>query len=304
MNLLERLLLAWFVGDGFAAQTEGMDSEAAMAIPEGMLSEVYTLEEVTPEVGISSVVSDLVIIASLSLEKVRMLDTDHLKSRYSLYTELSSLASFPISGDHAYALVRAPLYAALRLKYSYDPWQRAVASEVALTHTHPFAVEAARCISYALVLVLREEAANAGHLASLLLREIAKRSWDAKLETALRTAINQKPLAETPTEASYLLLPTITVVFHTLLSECSYEDGMDTIARRGGNSRLSCALYSALKVLLDGYGPPERWVDEIAPSASVQQLIKSETLFERETIRMERLASRVSETLLKEEEER
>ncbi len=302
MNLLERLLLAWFVGDGFGAQTEGFNTETEGAIPPGMLSEVYTLEAVAPLAGVSGPVSDLVVVAALSWQSVGELDVDHLRSKYTTYAQLQESPSFPHAADHSYALTRAPLYASLRLHHSYDPWQRLVASDLALTHTHPFALEAARFASFALSLVLREEAANAGHLASLLLREIARREWDTKLETALRTAINQKPLAETTGAASYLLLPTITGAFHALLSECSYEDGMEIIARRGGNSRLTCALYSALKVLLDGYGPPERWVAEIVPSEALEAMIKSETLFARETIRMERLAATVSDALLHEEE--
>jgi hypothetical protein len=75
------------------------------------------------------------------------------------------------------------------------------------------------------------------------------------------------------------------------------EEGLDAIARLGGNSRLTCAIYSALKVLADHEEVPERYSSEIYPSPTIEAMIKSETLFKRETIKMEKLAEKLAKGL-------
>ncbi len=48
---------------------------------------------------------------------------------------------------------------------------------------------------------------------------------------------------------------------------------------------------------MDGEAPPQRFGDEIYPSPTLEAMIKSETLFKRETIKLERLAEKIAKEL-------
>jgi ADP-ribosylglycohydrolase len=67
----------------------------------------------------------------------------------------------------------------------------------------------------------------------------------------------------------------------------------------GGDARLAGGLYGALQGALRGPDLfPDHWIDELVSSSAVEQAIKKQTLFKRETIKMERLALTMSERLL------
>lgn len=299
MDILERLFTGWFVGDGFGSQTEGMTGEEITALIEGPLEEVYTLEEHQPLSGMSGVASDFTVLCGLSYLALKEVDTDHLRSKYTTWAKENESYSFPQKGDQALSLTRTPTFALLAMHYPYTKWEVLLRSEVALTSLHPLAGDAALLLSRAFTFLVEDEAQGAEHLASLLIREVGKRNLDPKLEVMLRTAVNQKPLAPISDKERVAVIPTLLVAFHTLLSGCVYEEGMDLIAKRGDNSRITCAIYSALKSLIDGDGPPQRWIDEIYPSDTLEAMIKSETLFRRETIKMERLAASLAAGLQK-----
>jgi len=299
MDTLERLFTGWFVGDGFGSQTEGMTGEEIAALIEGPLEEVYTLEEHQPLSGMSGVASDFTVLCGLSYLALKEVDTDHLRSKYTTWAKEHEGFSFPQKRDHALALTRTPTFALLAGHYPYTKWEALIRSETAITSSHPLAGDAALLLSRAFTFLVEDEAQGAEHLASLLIREVGKRNLDPKLEVMLRTAVNQKPLAPISDKERVAVIPTLLVAFHTLLSGCVYEEGMDLIAKRGDNSRITCAIYSALKSLIDGDGPPQRWIDEIYPSDTLEAMIKSETLFRRETIKMERLAASLAAGLQK-----
>ncbi|MDX9915922.1 MAG: ADP-ribosylglycohydrolase family protein [Sphaerochaeta sp.] len=297
MDTRELLLLSWFVGDGFGSQTDGMDESEIETLAIDSIDEVYTLEEIQPLCGQSGPASDLSILAGLSLIALGQIDLDHVRSKYRTYEKESGAFSFPQKGDNALSLTRAPIMALLDERYPYTKWEAIARSETQITHSSSLAIEALLLVSRAFVLLMHEEADEAHQLAALLIKEVSKRGWSERLSVALRTAVNQKPLAEGSTKESYQIITTITTVFHTLLSGLPYEAGLESIARRGGNSRLSGAIYSSLKSLVDGQAPPERFSAEIYPSPTLEAMIKSETLFRRETIKMENLAERIARDL-------
>ncbi len=292
-NREELLLYSWFVGDGFGSQTDGMGREEIEVLAIPSLDEVYTLEEIQPLSGQSGPASDLTILAALSMIALGQVDRDHLRSKYRIYEKESGTFPFPQKGDSPLALTRTPFLALLDERYPFTKWEAIVRSETQITHSAPLVVDAALLLSRAFVLSLHEEADNPQQLAALLIAEVAKRGWDEKLAVALRTAVNQKPLTESPNQ----IIAAITASFHTLLSGLPYEEGLSVIALGGGNSRISCAIYSSLRALLDGEAPPQRLGDEIYPSPTLEAMIKSETLFKRETIKLERLAEKIAKEL-------
>ncbi len=293
MDNRELLLYSWFVGDGFGSQTDGMKREEIEALAIDSIDEVYTLEEIQPRSGMSGPASDLTILASLSLIALGQVDRDQLRSKYRTYEKESGAFSFPQRGDNALALTRAPFLALLDERYPFTKWEAIARGETAITHTAALSVDAALLISRAFVLLLNQEAEDPHQLAALLIAEVAKRKWDEKLAVALRTAVNQKPLAQIPNQ----IISTITTAFHTLLSGLPYAEGLAAIALGGGDSRITCAIYSSLKALSDGEAPPQRLGDEIYPSPTLEAMIKSETLFKRETIKLERLAEKIAKEL-------
>ncbi len=86
---------------------------------------------------------------------------------------------------------------------------------------------------------------------------------------------------------------------HTLIAFDSYEEGIKALVMRGENARLVCALYGGFAAGLYGdRSIPERWVDEVFPSPALEAMIKKQTLFKRETIRLEKLAVSLTAGLL------
>mgnify|MGYP002347773305 CR=1 FL=1 len=297
MDRAELLLMGWFVGDGFGGQTDGMEESEVASLIDGPITEVYTLEEAQSLSGQSGPASDTTILCGLSVMALEQVDNDHLASKYRAYDKESGAFPFPQKGDNAACLTRAPIMALLDARFPYTKWEAVVKAETRLTHTAPLAIDAALLLSRTFALLVNEEAESAQELCSLLIREVGKRGWDAKLEVALRTAVNQKTLNPYTFKERYQIIPTITLAFHTLLSPLAVEEGLDAIARLGGNSRLTCAIYSALKVLADHEEVPERYSSEIYPSPTIEAMIKSETLFKRETIKMEKLAEKLAKGL-------
>lgn len=297
MDNNELLLTGWFVGDGFGSQTDGMEREEIEALSIDSIDEVYTLEELRPLSGQSGPAADLTVLCGLSVIALGRVEVDHVRSKYRTYEKESGAFSFPQRGDNALSLTRTPIMALLDAHHPYTKWEAIVRAETAITHTAALAIDAALLVARAFVLLLNEEADTPHRLAALLIAEVAKRGWDEKLAVALRTAVNQKPLFESSAKESLQTIATITAAFHTLLSQVPYEEGLSTLALRGGNSRLTCAIYSSLKTLTDGQAPPEHVSDEIYPSPTLETMIKSETLFRRETIKMERLAEKIAKEI-------
>jgi hypothetical protein len=294
----ELLFASWFIGDGYGSQTEAMDAEEVTALIDGPISEVYTLEEHVPLCGMSGPTSDLTVLAGLSIIALERIDFDHIASKYRIYAKEEGFLSFPDRSDHSLALSRAPIFALLHATHPYTKWQQLVEGETRLTHPSPLARDAAMFTATALSLLVTEEVSDISQLGAILIKEVGRREWDPRLERMVRTAINQKPLAEIEKEESYTILSTLLVVLHTLFSHMPYDEAMDSLARRGGNSRLSCALYSALAALLWGeQSIPLSWEAEVFPSEVLEGMIKAETLFWRETIKMENLAAQLAQHL-------
>ncbi|NCC64456.1 MAG: hypothetical protein EOM15_07355 [Spirochaetia bacterium] len=98
------------------------------------------------------------------------------------------------------------------------------------------------------------------------------------------------------TRTTYELLQ---LVFSLLNQKLSFNEGIITIARRGGEARLSCALYGALNAAMQGPQTIDQlWIDEVFPSPALQTMFKYQTLYKRETITMDKLATLFSKRLL------
>jgi ADP-ribosylglycohydrolase len=128
-----------------------------------------------------------------------------------------------------------------------------------------------------------------------LLTQRGGKNLDEQLTSLLSRA--RKP--ELILSGNHTLKETLLLVFHTVLHAPNFEQGMSDVAMMGGDARLACGLYGALQGALRGPDLfPDHWIDELVSSSAVEQAIKKQTLFKRETIKMERLALTMSERLL------
>lgn len=302
------ILTGWYTGDGMGSQTDGMEaSEVEALCPEG-IQELYTLEEIRPLCGMSSDVSDLPTLLALSVAANKACDVHHVKASYRKYIQEGDgpsehvshiLQSEPSKADHSLALTRSPIHGILKASQSQGKWLTFLKAENQITSSSDLSLQAALLLSYGFASLL-EEGYDQGLAFVTELQSFAKRSrFDERIITSLQAAINQKQLPLYDAKQSTFVLTTLLVVMHTLIAFDSYEAGMQALVMRGGNARLTCAVYGGLAAGL--YGSqciPERWIDEIFPSAALESMIKKQTLFKRETIHMEKLAASLAKSLL------
>lgn len=302
------ILTGWYTGDGMGSQTDGMEYREVEALcPEG-IQEMYTLEEVRPLCGMSSDVSDLLTLLALSVITNKACDVHHVKASYRKYIHEGEgpsdhvrhiLQTEPSKADHSLALTRTPIHGILKASQSQGKWLSFLKTENQITSSSDLALQAALLLSFGFASIL-EEGYDQSFQFVTGLQSFAKRSrLDERIIASLQAALNQKPLSLYDAKQSTFVLTTLLVVMHTLIAFDSYETGMQALVMRGGNSRLACALYGGLAAGLYGIKCiPERWIDEIFPSTALETMIKKQTLFKRETIRLEKLAESLAKSLL------
>lgn len=155
--------------------------------------------------------------------------------------------------------------------------------------------EAVVLLAHCLHLLINEEVFDAEKLMHDLFTQRGGKNLDEQLTSLLSRARKSKLIFS----GNHTLKETLLLVFHTLLHAPSFEEGMSNIARVGGDARLACGLYGALQGALRGPELfPDRWIDELVSSSAIEQAIKKQTQFKRETIKMDRLALTMSERLL------
>lgn len=302
-------LTGWFTGDGFGSQTDGMDRQQVETLSQGPISDVYTFESVTEGCGVSSLVSDLPVLLALSVQTTGTCDIDHIRSSYRRYLKdarepwsdrvRQALEQKGGAEDHAMALGRVVMWALLMVAQDKRFDSRLVAEETNLTHVSPLAGDAVVLLSQALALLVTDDLEDKQEFHRRLVAMAGKQSLDPRIIAelnAVRRSTSDRELVY-PEDS---VLTSIRLVLSTFLHAQDIEEGMDQIARRGGCARINCALYGALVGAAEGPGAiPERWVDELCPSASLERYIKRQTLSRREQIRMDRLAARLTDGLLK-----
>lgn len=302
-------LLGWFTGDGFGSQSEGRDEqELSLLAPEG-LTEVYTLESIYELCGMSGEVSDLSVVLALSMLDNKALLADHVKASYRRYvkcegaelspTLVSSLEKEASASESAFILSRS-LVMGLALLGKPPKRQRQLSNlESSLFSTSALAQDAALLMSLAFSLTISEKAVDAFTLVGLLQQMCAKLALDERLCQMLKTCSSRTEGMHYEGKQQTMVLPVLDTVFSTLLLSESYESGVRLLASHGGNSRLCCALYGGLEASLEGsVAVPERWIDELFVSGALDSTIKKQTLFKRETIKMEKLARTLATSLL------
>lgn len=302
-------LLGWFTGDGFGSQSEGRDvQEITDLAPEG-LTEVYTLESLNELCGMSGEASDLSVLLALSMLDNKALLADHVKASYRRYakcedaeisaTLASSLEKEATNTESALILSRSVVMGLALVGKSAKQQVLLSHIESSLFSTSSLAQDAAFLMNFAYSLVIAEKAENAPALLRHLQQQCAKFGLDDRLCMLLKTCMARKAIPHYEGKQQSMVLPVLDTVFSTLLLSDSYETGVSLLASRGGNARLSCALFGGLAAGLAGSGAvPERWVDELFVSPALDELIKKQTLFKRETIRMEKLARTLAGSLL------
>lgn len=309
MEMQERvqvLLTGWFTGDGMGSQTEGMETEEILALcPEG-IDEVYTLEEARPLCGMSSEVSDLVVLLGLSIHENGGYDIDHAKATYRRYTLAAEgpsdqlkriLESGPTKGEHSLVLGRSIIHGIMKQSLSNAKWRQIVESESAITSTSTLAQMCALLISQAFALVVETGYEQSLDLLHDLVIWAQRAKLDKKIVETIQSACNRTPLPDSGPAKDHVLF-TVRDVLCTLASAESCEDGVKQLVMRGRSARVSCALFASLCGGIYSMGElPERWTDEIFPSPALEAMIKKQTLFKRETIKMERLALTLSTKL-------
>ncbi|MGH0052549.1 MAG: ADP-ribosylglycohydrolase family protein, partial [Sphaerochaetaceae bacterium] len=155
--------------------------------------------------------------------------------------------------------------------------------------------EATALLTHCLYLLVTQEVAEGKKLIHTLLTQRGGKGIDERLRSILEQAKEPKITLA----GNHSLRETLVLVFHTIYHASSVERGMSKIAKEGGDARLACGLYGAIQGAQ--YGPTlfkERWIGELVPSSAIEQAIKRQTLFRRETIKMEKLAFTLGERLL------
>ncbi len=302
-------LLGWFTGDGFGSQSDGREAqEIADLAPEG-LSEVYTLESLNELCGMSGEVSDLSALLALSMLDNKALLADHVKASYCKYAKCeeaelsavlaSSLAKEATSTESALILSRSVVMGLALVGKSAKRQNQLSRMESSLFSSSVLAQDAALLMSLAFSLVISQKAHDAKSLLGQLQQHCVKLGLDERLCTMLKTCMTRKAVPQYEGKQQAMVLPVMDTVFTTLLLSDSYESGVSLLASRGGSARLSCALYGGLAAGFEGFEAiPERWVDELFVSPALDEMIKKQTLFKRETIRMEKLARTLAGSLL------
>jgi len=302
-------LLGWFTGDGFGSQSEGREEqELSLLAPDG-LTEVYTLESIYELCGMSSEASDLSVLLALSMLDNKALLADHVKASYRRYVkcedaelspELVTNLEHEASTSESALILSRSLVMGLALIGKPAKRQRQLSHlESALFTTSPLAQDAAYLMSLAFSLTISEKAEDAATLVGLLLQQCSKLALDERLGQMLKRCLGRTEVKHYEGKQQKMALSLLETVFSTLLVSDCYESGVRLLASRGGNARLSCALYGGLAASLEGSDAvPERWIDELFVSPALDSMIKKQTLFKRETIRMEKLARTLATSLL------
>ncbi len=303
MNTIQRAygaLLGWFVGDGFGSQTQGLDRESILAEIEGPITEVYTMEHLNDTCGFSSEVSDAAVLMAMSMISTESLDLDHVRSSLKRYAEESGNEEIEDALDKAniapilYPLCFAPILAIAGVELKQKQLKDSVTKATSLFFSDDSAIDSTYLVTYALHQILNEQVLDIRKLLHVLSIGKAGFTNEEPIQKILKQATAKKvqPM-NTTTEQ------TLVHVFHTLLADDTLEDSMSTLAKLGGNSRLACAIFGSLYGALNGPDSfPDSWIDEIEPSDALETMIKRQTLFKRETIKMEKLSVSLTDKLI------
>ncbi|MXI85533.1 ADP-ribosylglycohydrolase family protein [Sphaerochaeta halotolerans] len=296
MSIQERAngaLLGLFVGDGFGSQCDGLSKETLQEEGINTLQEVFSLEHLRSDCGISGEVSDLALLLSMSLLSNQCLDADHFHALVNRYREERE-EGYPLDAYRA-ALPLSVVVAIAGIELKQKQVRDIALNVASLFCEDPLEKEAVAFFAHCLYLLINEEVFDAEKLVHDLLTQRGGKNLDEQLTSLLSRA--RKP--ELILSGNHTLKETLLLVFHTVLHAPNFEQGMSDVAMMGGDARLACGLYGALQGALRGPDLfPDHWIDELVSSSAVEQAIKKQTLFKRETIKMERLALTMSERLL------
>ena len=304
MDSIERVygaLLGLYVGDGFGSQTDTMEESQLSALGSEPLDQVYSLEELRPLCGMSGEPSDLASLFAISIISEGRLDKDHLTSQVLRYGKeeenhlsqkvLKSLKEGATDSEVLQPLNLSLLLAITLLDASDKQIPAFCTRLTSLFTTNTQIEQAVILLVSAFSLLLNEEARDSEQLLRLLSERIRRYKLDSNFSKALQAT---QPPRKTQTVYELLQL-----VFALINQKLSFTDGIISIAKRGGEARLSCALYGGLKAAM--HGPEvidQLWIDEIFPSPALQTMFKYQTLYKRETITMDKLATLFSKRLL------
>ncbi len=296
MNIQERAngaLLGLFVGDGFGSQCDGLSRETLQEEVQDTIQEVFSLEHLRSDCGISGEVSDLPLLLSMSLLSNQGLDADHFHALVNRYREESE-EGFPLQ-EYRAALPLSVVVAIAGVELKQKQVREIALTTAALFCEDSLEKEAVVLLAHCFHLLINEEVFDGEKLVHDLFTQRGGKNLDEQLTSLLSRARKPKLVFS----GNHTLKETLLLVFHTLLHAPSFEEGMSDIARVGGDARLACGLYGALQGALRGPELfPDRWIDELVSSSAIEQAIKKQTQFKRETIKMERLALTMSERLM------
>lgn len=294
-------LLGLYVGEGFASQTDGLTEDELETIDLDQLDQVYSLEHLRPSCGMSGEISDVGSILALSILFTERLDTDHLRSQILRYgkedgNQLSALLEQSLQENQTEKELTRLLPLSLLLALA--------TFEAAEKHIQTICKRFCACFSadsttqqalILLIMTFRILLIEKTRDSTVLLRLLSERTRRMGLDQNIIQAVRQTNKEQTRRG----IVATLEAVFSLLNEGASYTQGVITLAKRGNDSRLTCALFGALKAAMDGPDVLEDlWVDEVFPSPALEAMVKYQTLYKRETITMDKLATLFSKRLL------
>lgn len=301
MECIERVygaLLGLYVGDGFGSQTDGMDEQELELVT---LDQVYSLEEIRPLCGMSGEISDLGSLMAISMLATERLDTDHLKAQILRYGEeddnhlsvtVKRSLETPAGDLPLCQLLPLSLFLSIASLELSDRQLPSLCNRfTSLFNVDSITEQAVVLLVQAFSLILNSDAKEWEQLSRLLLQKARRNRLDPGLSQAI--------LTNRPPKRVQGVLGTLSLVFSLLNENIDYTQGIITLAKRGGEARLACSLFGALKASMEGkHVIDQLWVDEIFPSPALESMFKYQTLYKRETITMEKLANIFSKRLL------
>ena len=301
-------VLGVFTGDAFGSQSEG-DKELDLIrdFPEG-ISEMYTKKRRLGDCGEITEESELTILLAQSLIFSQRFAPDHIKASYRKWVKeeptttktslLPALEGTPLAKSESNgALIRIAPIGIFGANKSENEIMKMAESECELTHLSQVAKDASKLFALAVAKAVREDLDNET-LVQYMLTSAGRYSFDPKLIAAIQTGKKKNPQpCDGETQESVLIA--LQLVIHTLLHTSTLEEGMKTIVMKGGSAGSNGAIYGMLAGALYGTeAVPERWLDELQPSATLVNRMKKETTHRRQHILLDVMAQDLAKGLL------
>ena len=300
-------LLGMFVGDAYGTQTDGMlTAEVQSLYPEG-ITDIDLTERPWGECGELSERSEMAILLSEGILWNRSFDPDYTKALYRKWLKkLGNLRNKELQ--------TALEESALEKSESQDPLVRIIPlgihavsknlkeslfmaeTECAITHQSTLCKDSCKLLVLALAKLI-DDSPRIEKLVAYLESVVQKQQLDERITQALTLSAKKRNIP-CDGKQSTSILASLQLVFQTLRTTNSFEEGLSYITLQGGAASANAALYGALAGAY--YGPaaiPEHWKQELIISDALERFLKKQTTHRRMNLKLDFLAEELAKGL-------